>query len=157
MVQGKTIIAIILLVAVVGGIFLFSTVSKNPIKTTGVINNPDEKTQQAAGTGEGNVIEITSSGFTPETLTISKGDTVTFINKDTEEHWPASAIHPTHTVYPGSDIVKCFDGETDKSTLFDSCRGLAPGESWSFIFNEVGSWGYHDHLDVNLRGKIIVE
>ena len=157
MVQGKAIIAILLLVAVVGGIFLFSAVSKNPIKTAGVVNNPDENSQQTVGTGERNVIEITSSGFTPGTLTISKGETVTFINKDTEEHWPASASHPTHTVYPGSDIEKCFDGKTDKSTLFDSCGGLSEGESWSFTFNEVGSWGYHDHLDANLHGKVIVE
>ena len=152
MVEGKTIIAILLLAAIVGGVFFFSAVSKNPVKTAGVINNPDENSQQAAGNGEGNVIEITSSEFAPETLTISKGETVTFINKDTEEHWPASAMHPTHRVYPGSDIAKCFDDEADKSTLFDSCRSLAAGESWSFTFNEVGSWGYHDHLDVSLTG-----
>ena len=156
MVQGKVMIAILLLVAVVGGIFLFSAVSKNPVKTAGVINNPDENSEQITE-NSGNVIEITSSEFAPETLTISKGETVTFINKDTEEHWPASAMHPTHTFYPGSDIAKCFDDETDKSTLFDSCSGLSEGESWSFTFNEVGSWGYHDHLNANLHGKIIVE
>lgn len=166
MAQGKVIIAILLLVAVVGGIFLFSAVSKNPWKAAGVINNPEENSQQAAGTGEGNVIEITSSGFNPGTLTISKGETVTFINKDTEEHWPASAKHPTHTVYSGASYdepgsyqgsLACKGEGESKTGAFDACRGLASGEIWSFTFNEIGSWGYHDHLDSSLWGKIIVE
>lgn len=155
MAQAKTIIAIIILIALVGGIFLFSAVSQNPIKTAGVINNPDESSQESEISG--NVIEITSSGFTPSELTISRGDTVTFINKDAEEHWPASAVHPTHTVYPGSGITKCFDGKTDKSTLFDSCGGLAQEERWSFTFNEIGTWKYHDHINSGLFGTIVVK
>jgi len=155
MAGGKLTIAILLLVAVVGGIFLFSVFQKNPIKTAGVVNNPEDNSQQTAGTITSNVIEITSSGFTPSELTISKGETVTWINKDTEEHLPASAIHPTHTVYPGSGIEKC--GTSEEKMIFDACRGLAPGESWSFTFNEIGTWGYHDHLNVDFKGKIIVE
>ncbi len=155
MMQGKIAITIILLLVVVGGVFLFSAVSKNPIKTAGVVNNPDETSQTSITENSGNAIEITSSGFSPETLTIARGETVTWINRDSEKHWPASAIHPTHKVYPGSDIEKC--GTSEENVIFDSCRGLASGESWSFTFNEIGSWGYHDHLDVGLRGKIIVE
>lgn len=153
MAGGKLIIAILLLVAVVGGVFLFYTFSKNPVQTAGVVNNPEEN-GNLQGTA-GNVIEITSAGFSPGTLTISKGTTVTWVNKDTEPHWPASAIHPTHTVYPGSSIEKC--GTAEQGNIFDACRGLAEGERWSFTFNEIGSWGYHDHLNVNLFGKIIVE
>lgn len=147
---GKLTLAILLLVVVIGGVVLFNAVSKNPIKTAGVVNNPEENAPALKvdiSTGL-NVIEITSSGFAPSTLTISKGDAVTFTNRDTEEHWPASAIHPTHQIYPESG--GCIGSK------FDACHGLAPGESWSFIFNEVGSWGYHDHLDVNLKGKIVV-
>ena len=144
---GKITIAVLILVAVFGAVYLFSSFAENPLNTAGVINNPENT---------GNVIEITSSGFTPSTLTISKGDTVTWINKDTEEHWPASALHPTHTVYPGSDIKKC--GTAEQGNIFDACDpGLAPGESFSFTFNEVGTWSYHDHLIGGLFGKIIVE
>ena len=105
------------------------------------------------------VLFLISPSLSPKTLTIAKGTTVTWINKDETggKHWPASASHPTHTVYPGSDIEKCFDSTTDKSTLFDSCRGIAQGESWSFTFNDAGSWGYHDHLNAGLFGKVIVE
>ena len=71
------------------------------------------------------------------------------------EHWPASALHPTHTVYPGSDIQKCGTSEGDK--IFDSCTGLNKGESFSFTFNEKGDWRYHDHLNPNLNGVITVQ
>ena len=101
------------------------------------------------------VIEITSSGFNPSPLTVKQGTTVTWVNKNTVEHWPASAKHPTHTVYPGSDIQKC--GMAEESNIFDACRGLKQNEGWTFTFNEKGEWAYHDHLDISKFGKIIVE
>ena len=101
-------------------------------------------------------VEITSEGFNPNPVTIAVGDTITWVNKDTNEHWPASALHPTHAVYPGSDIEKCkIPDEKDK--IFDACRGLKQDESSSFTFNEKGTWNYHDHLVVGLYGKVIVQ
>ena len=85
-----------------------------------------------------NTIEITSSGFNPPELTINAGETVTFINKDTESHWPASAMHPTHLLYP--ETGGCIGSK------FDACKELAQGETFSFAFNEIGTWKYHDHL-----------
>lgn len=41
------------------------------------------------------VIEVTENGFTPDIVSIDKGDTVTFKNIGTEDVWPASDIHPT--------------------------------------------------------------
>src|SRR3989344_7627325 len=85
-----------------------------------------------------NTIEITSSGFNPPELTINAGETVTFINKDTEPHWPASAMHPTHLLYPVTG--GCIGSK------FDACKELAQGETFTFAFNEIGAWKYHDHL-----------
>ncbi len=153
MVSSKFIIGSLLIIIIVGGVWIFGSFSQNPINTAGVISNLDED-EQIAGIKE-NVVEITSSGFSPKELVISKGEAVTWINRDTEEHWPASAIHPTHTVYPGSDVNKC--GTAEQENIFDSCHGLAQGESWTFTFNEVGSWAYHDHIVSGLFGKIIVE
>ena len=99
------------------------------------------------------IIIITANGFTPTTLTVPQGSTITFVNKDSQKHWPASAVHPTHTVYPGSDKKKC--GTLEQSKIFDACRGLAQGEEFSFTFNEKGSWNYHDHL-TGFKGIIIV-
>ncbi|EKE29353.1 MAG: hypothetical protein ACD_2C00186G0003 [uncultured bacterium (gcode 4)] len=103
-------------------------------------------------------IEITSSWVSPQTITINKWDKVNFINKDSAPHWPASWMHPVHTGYPGSDIKKCWTPEQSK--IFDACKWLAKDEAFTFIFNEVWEWGFHDHLDVSvaaLRWKIIVK
>ena len=114
-------------------------------------SNWNEKTDQNLNNDKAGdyVVEIASSGFSPDTLTINLGETVAFINKDSKASWPASALHPTHNVYP--EKGGCI------GSLFDVCRGLEQGQSWSFTFNEKGTWGYHDHLNPSLRGKIIVQ
>lgn len=96
-----------------------------------------------------NLIEITDSGFNPNTLTITAGQTVTWINNGVIPSWPASAVHPSHKVYPESG--GCIGSK------FDACRGLKQGESYSFAFNQKGTWKYHDHLDPGLTGTIIVQ
>ena len=110
----------------------------------------EEQTMPASDTM---VVKITSSGFEPKMLTVKAGTMVTFVNGDSNKHWPASAMHPTHTLYPGSGIEKCGTGEA----IFDACQGLAQGDSFSFTFNEKGSWKYHDHLRVSSTGTVIVE
>jgi len=101
------------------------------------------------------VINITDSGFNPGEVTINSGDTVRFVNQGSQAHWPASAVHPVHELYPGSGISKC--GTDQALFIFDACRGLSSGESFSFMFNAKGSWPYHDHLNPSLKGKIIVQ
>lgn len=102
-----------------------------------------------------NIIEITEEGFSPKTLKISQGDTVTFINQGSEERWPATDLHPTHKLYPGSDIEKC--GTPEESEIFDACKPLQKNEEYEFTFQEKGNWNYHDHLNPNIKGVIIVE
>lgn len=96
-------------------------------------------------------INMTDSGFSPSTLTVAAGDTVRFVNTGSTLKWPASNNHPTHTVYPGSNVSKCGGDET----IFDACHGLATDEIFEFIFNETGTWGYHDHIGT-ANGSITV-
>lgn len=132
--------------------------TENPSATTAAINQtvqqvPDS-TPSAAGTSqEGDaidlssdtindvMIEITDTGFTPSTVTINAGQTVTFINNGQAPHWPASDPHPTHTNLPG----------------FDAEHALQTGEKYSYTFNDKGSWGFHDHLNARLTGRINVQ
>lgn len=107
------------------------------------------ETLNPSASSSGTTVEITANGFNPSTLTIAKGTTVTFTNTDTNPHRVASNPHPVHTDYPTT-------GGCVGST-FDSCANIAPGESWSFTFDEVGTWGYHDHLNPGTTGTIIVE
>lgn len=100
-------------------------------------------------TGMEKTVEITSAGFSPSSLTVSAGQKVKFVNKDTETHWPASDPHPVHTDYPGTG--GCI------ASVFDACAALAKDGEWGFVFNEKGTWRYHDHLNPSLKGTVIVE
>lgn len=106
--------------------------------------------------GGGREVVYSNDGFSPKELTIKKGDTVTFRNESSRVTWPATAIHPSHKAYPGSDIRKCLDDELNKD-IFDSCGDVQPSEEWSFQFQEVGTWRYHDHRRVSETATIIVE
>ena len=86
------------------------------------------------------IIRMTENGFEPKELTVTEGDEVLFINNDDTDRWPASNFHPTHTLY----------------SEFDTMQGIAPGESWKFTFNKVGTWRMHDHLFPHMTGTIIV-
>jgi plastocyanin len=93
------------------------------------------------GGGGGDVVKFTDNGFEPSTLTISSGDTVEFENKSSDDFWPASNVHPTHLLYPG----------------FDAKKPILPGGSYSFTFTKNGSWGYHNHLEPDVQGTIVVK
>ncbi len=96
-----------------------------------------------APTGETATIEIMAGGqWSPAEITVKAGTTVTFTNKDSAKHWPASAVHPTHKECPG----------------FDAKKGLGQGESYSFTFTEKKACAFHDHLNPGgPKGKVIVE
>lgn len=91
--------------------------------------------------GGGNVVEFTDDGFEPSTLTVKAGDTVKFENKSSDDFWPASNDHPTHLLYPG----------------FDAKKPILSGDSYSFTFTKTGTWGYHNHLEPDVQGTIIVQ
>lgn len=99
------------------------------------------------------LITFTNSGYEPTYIEVEAGTVVTFENDSTSSMWTASNNHPTHTLYPGSGISLC-DTESDK--IFDACGPVQPGESWSFQFDEIGTWRYHDHLSPGESGIILV-
>jgi plastocyanin len=86
-------------------------------------------------------IVLTEDGFMPRDIRISPGTKVTFTSTRGNQFWPASNTHPSHNIFPS----------------FDPKRPLEPNESWSFTFDEVGNWGYHDHIRSYFTGIIYVE
>ena len=86
-------------------------------------------------------ITETEDGFNPEKMTIKKGETITFKSTRNKFFWPASDLHPTHLIYPE----------------FDPKDPIAPNKTWSFTFNKVGSWKFHDHLAPYYTGIITVK
>ena len=144
------IIGFIVVLVLIAGVVIYSAGNRN------ISGNVVNSNLQPANSGGARVhiVEMSEDGFSPKTLEINVEDTIKFVNVGNTGHWPASAMHPTHTVYPGSDIKKC--GTDEESHIFDACKNILPGESWSFTFNEKGNWGYHDHSNVRLFGKITV-
>jgi plastocyanin len=90
-------------------------------------------------------ITITSSGVSPQTVTISAGGQVTFINNDSRTHNMQSDPHPEHTDCPELGQVGY----------------LTPGQSrTSGNLNIVRTCGYHDHDDFSntrFQGNIVIQ
>ncbi len=99
--------------------------------------------------GDNAQITIKNGKFVPAEIRVKLGTTVTWTNEDTVPRWPASAVHPSHAAYPESG--GCI------GSTFDACKKLLLGEKYSFIFNQKGTWEYHDHLAASIKGKIIVD
>lgn len=85
-------------------------------------------------------VRMTDEGFEPRELTVNQGESVTFVNEDNVDRWPASNFHPTHTLYPE----------------FDPLKGISAGESWTVKFEKAGTWRMHDHLIPHMTGTITV-
>lgn len=101
------------------------------------------------------VIHMYDDRYDPTDITINSGEKVIFENEGSSEHWPASNIHPTHRLYPGTDIAKC--GTDQEQTMFDACSGIKPGGEYEFTFTKEGEWRYHDHLFPEIKGIITVK
>lgn len=78
-------------------------------------------------------VSISGFAFSPQTLTIAKGTTVIWTNNDS----------PTHTV-------------TSDTGVWDSSN-LSTGKSFSFTFNQVGTFAYHCNIHSSMTAKIVVQ
>lgn len=141
--MNKIFIAIVIIVVVLlGGYFLFSETYKET-------SMPADEQSVSQTSAEEKVITYTDTGYSPSHLEINIGDTVVFKNESSQSMWPASAMHPTHKDYPTTG--GCL------GSTFDACKGVQPGDSWSFKFDIAGDWKYHDHLSPKNFGSISVK
>lgn len=96
------------------------------------------------------LITFDGETFVPEDITIKKGARVRFLNASDDEVWPASAVHPTHSIYPEKRAEDCL------GSAFDACRGLKKGEFFAYTFNYTGEWRFHDHIRAYHTGSVTV-
>ncbi len=85
------------------------------------------------------IVWYTARGFSPRTVTVPVGTTVTFRSAG-PAFWPASNFHPLHVIYP----------------QFDAKTIITSGESYSFTFARVGKWRFHNHLRAADIGTVVV-
>lgn len=125
-------------------------VAPDPNTTVGVSGSVDV----AVGASKSATVTYNGTSYSPSTVTIAKGGTVTFTSTGGSNMWVASAQHPAHTTYDGTARAEhCAAGYTGAAP-FDQC---APGASFTFTFSELGSWKYHDHINASAFGTVIVK
>jgi plastocyanin len=84
-----------------------------------------------AGAGE-QTVEMKGLSFVPEEITVAVGDTVTWMNQDTDHH---------DTEGDGNDI---------------NSPDMAQGAKYSFTFPAAGRFEYHCRIHTYMRGTVIV-
>ena len=142
--------AILILILAGGAFFLLSTnKSSNPTLTTQTVTQaPAQRSENVSPTSapptETTIneaqITLTAQGFTPQTITIKKGAKVVWTNKSGVNATVDSAPHPFHTSYSPLNLGNFGDGE-----------------KLELVFNEAGTYKYHNHLNSSNQGTIIVE
>lgn len=78
-------------------------------------------------------VTIQNFAFSPQTITVAKGTSVTWMNNDST----------SHTV-------------TSDSNLFDS-GPISPGATFSFTFNQTGMFPYHCKIHLSMTAQVIVQ
>lgn len=133
----------VIVLLIVTGFLYFQNLQSNANNSVAV-PTPTQSVQTITptqGSQTQNTVTITANGFSPDNITIKAGDTVTWINSDTQNHQVASDPHPIHTLYPPLNNVGL----------------LQPGEQKSLTFPDSGTHGYHDHLNPNSKGSVIIQ
>jgi plastocyanin len=121
------------LLLLVSGCASYAT-SQNQTKPSAQPAAPSSSPSQtgaAATQAKSNAIMIQNFAFSPSVLRVKKGTTVTWTNKDSAPHQISS---PT----------------------FNSAS-LSTGQSFSFVFNEAGTFDYICSIHPSMKGQVIVE
>ncbi len=152
--MNKTITFILLIVLIaVGGFIIFGKKTEAPTTnapSTGAENAPVQTTPKTetvvppvSETIAPQTLTVTYSdaGYSPRTITIKVGDSVSFVNNSTHGMWTASNPHPQHTDF----------------SAFDAKRAYVAGESYSFTFAKAGTFNYHNHVRSFDQGTVVVK
>ena len=94
---------------------------------------------QTTNSVSANTIRINKTGFYPASITVKSGSTVRWVNADSTAD--AALYNPTHRIA----VVNIKNSHL-----------LSPGEGWSWIFDQPGSYEYSDMIHPTLEGTVIV-
>lgn len=105
-----------------------------------LFTNTGESTPHMMGGMKMETVRYTNQGYEPAEIEISVGTMVQFINESDREMWVASNEHPGHTDLP----------------TFDQFSPSSKSSVYTYTFDQVGTWSFHDHLEPALVGTINV-
>lgn len=132
----KVIPIVVVAVVVVAGVIIAvvehssnnNTMSMNMSSTSSSSNNHNSSTSAT------NKVTISNFSFSPASITVKKGTTVTWTNQDSVAH--------TVVEVDGKDGPKSQD--------------VSNGQSYSFTYNTVGSFAYHCSIHPDMTGTVTV-
>lgn len=146
---NRLLIGIVVLAVVLGGVILVTSQRKSGVsqqppapQTTPQTQTQGETPQAPTGnqlTQEA-IVTVTPDGFSPATITVKTGTRVTWVNKGTGVVTVHSAVHPTHLVFPPLNLGEFGDGS-----------------SVQLVFDKPGTYKYHNHLNPQMTGTVVVE
>ncbi|MCX6766289.1 MAG: cupredoxin family copper-binding protein [Candidatus Moranbacteria bacterium] len=120
------------LILAVSAVFFLGGCGYQASKQIPPVQIPGQSAQTGASTvGEASTVAIKNFSFSPSTLTVKAGTTVTWTNEDSAAH-------------------------TIKSDTFGSGE-LSNGQQFDFKFEKAGSFDYSCAIHPSMTGKIIVE
>ena len=120
---------LIIIIAIVGGLLLFI-----PKKTD------KSESKNSLPSGGTNQVTLPDKGFSPESITIKKGGTVSWINASSKSGTVNSASHPNHNLH-----------------RFLNLGEFPSGSSFEAIFEKEGTYSYHNHLNPQQQGTVVVK
>ena len=85
------------------------------------------------------IVNIQNFAFNPASITVPKGTTVTWVNQDTTNH----------------EIVNDAQGSIAQGALFTS-NSLSKGASYSFKFENPGTYPYHCSIHPSMKATVTV-
>lgn len=139
-----TVLVVIVLLAVAGGAYAVvknrpasssqaasssSDMSNMPANNTSNSSNNSSEAPTAA-----DKVSIKDFAFSPASITVTKGTTVTWTNNDTTAH---TVVETDGKDGPNSSDVK-------------------PGDSYTFTFSQAGTYQYHCSLHPQMTGTVTV-
>ena len=105
----------------------------------------------------GDAVSMDGQRFTPETWTISAGETVRWVN-DTQEAHTVTAVEDS---FPDGADYFSSGGASSEDEANDSLSDalLDPGESFEWTFDEPGTYRYYciPHRSSGMQGTVVVE
>lgn len=138
--NSKVLIGVIVAVLViVGAIFIFALSRGSNVTTTNPTTQPIQP-ESTVNNVQQQVVTVTTTGFTPATLSIKAGSRVVWQNKSGQVVTVNSANHPTHQVYRPLNLGEFNDGS-----------------SVQLVFDKAGTYTYHNHLNDSQTGQIVVQ
>ena len=125
----RLLVLLVIVAVIIAGIIL--ALSHSPVKQAATASTKSPTTA---------VIEITPSGFLPQTIAVNPNTQVVWVNEDVMPHLPAADPYPSHKQLP--QLV--------------APRALGQKETYSFTFTKAGTIHYHDDLEPTIVGVVRV-